>query len=227
MLPFPIEGIEGHPLIFELLQPVPGRVVLSARGRLHAYQGYSLAQVVYTIRLARLLGAKVLIMTNSSGGVRADLPTGSLVLVTDHLNLTGANVLYGDFPKSWGPQFPDMGQAYDLELQKLLRESAHELDIELHEGVYAGLSGPTYETPAEVRMVKTLGGDLVGMSTVHEVTAAHHMGMRCACVSAVSNPAAGVSDEVLDHEDVIERGRASGAKLGKLLGQLLVHPQLC
>ena len=227
LLPFPIEGIEGHPLVFELLQPIPGRVVLSSRGRLHAYQGYTLPQVVFTIRLARMLGAKVLVMTNSSGAVRPEFATGSLVLVNDHLNLTGSNVLYGNFPKTWGPQFPDMSQAYDADIQRLIRESAHELDIELHEGVYAGLSGPTYETPAEVRMVGTLGGDLVGMSTVQEVIAAHHMGMRCACVSAVSNPAAGVSDEVLDHADVLERGRAAGAKLGQLLGQLLVHPQLC
>lgn len=227
LLPFPIEGIEGHPLSFELLQPVPGRVVLSSRGRLHAYQGYSLPQVVFTIRLARLLGAEVLIMTNSSGSLHADMGPGSLVLVEDHLNLTGSNVLYGAFPESWGPQFPDMGQAYDPGLRNLIEESAGGLDIKLNKGVYAGLSGPTYETPAEVRMVRTLGGDLVGMSTVQEVIAAHHMGMRCACISAVSNPAAGVSDEVLDHADVLERGRAAGAELGKLIGHVLQHPELC
>ncbi|MEM8995288.1 MAG: purine-nucleoside phosphorylase [Acidobacteriota bacterium] len=227
LLPFPVEGIEGHPLFLELIQPVPGRVVLSSRGRLHAYQGYTLPQVVFTIRLARLLGAQALVMTNSSGSLHAEMGPGSLVLVEDHLNLTGTNVLSGAFPKAWGPQFPDMGQAYDPELRRLIDESARELGIELHRGVYAGLSGPTYETPAEVRMVRTLGGDLVGMSTVQEVIAAHHMGMRCACISAVSNLAADVSDEVLDHADVIERGRAAGAELGKLIGQLLQHPQLC
>ncbi|MEM1180303.1 MAG: purine-nucleoside phosphorylase, partial [Acidobacteriota bacterium] len=174
-----------------------------------------------------LLGAEVLIMTNSSGSLHADMGPGSLVLVEDHLNLTGSNVLYGAFPESWGPQFPDMGQAYDPGLRNLIEESAGGLDIKLNKGVYAGLSGPTYETPAEVRMVRTLGGDLVGMSTVQEVIAAHHMGMRCACISAVSNPAAGVSDEVLDHADVLERGRAAGAELGKLIGHVLQHPELC
>ena len=227
LLPFPVDGIEGHPLTVELLQPVPGRVVLSSRGRLHAYQGYTLPQVVFTIRLARLLGASVLVMTNSSGGLDPAMAPGDLVLLTDHLNLTGANVLHGAFPPAWGPQFPDMSAAYDPQLRRLIQDSAAEQQLEVREGVYAGVAGPSYETPAEIRMLRTLGADLVGMSTVQEVIAAHHMGMRCACVSAVSNPAAGVTDEVLDHGDVIQRGRAAGEKLARLLGQLLQHPNLC
>ncbi|MEM1207155.1 MAG: purine-nucleoside phosphorylase, partial [Acidobacteriota bacterium] len=205
-LPFEVEGIEGHPLSLELLEPVPGRVVLSCRGRLHLYQGYTAAQAVFTLRLARLLGAQVLVMTNSSGGLHPHHTPGDMVVVHDHLNLTGQNPLYGRFPKSWGPQFPDMMGAYDPEIRRLLHACGDRLGLTLSDGVYVGLLGPSYETPAEVRMVRQLGGDVVGMSTVCEIIAAHHMGMRCACVSVVSNPGAGVTDEVLDHADVLSRG---------------------
>ncbi len=226
VLPFPVQGIEGHPLSLELLEPVPGRIVLSSRGRLHAYQGYHMAEVVFPIRLAAKLGAKVLIMTNSAGGVLPGHVPGDLFLLNDHLNLSGMNPLWGRFPSSWGPQFPDMTHAYDPELRSLLERCARELDIELKHGVYVGLGGPSYETPAEVRMLAKLGADVVGMSTVNEVIAAHHMGMRCACVSVVSNPAAGVTDEVLDHADVLSRGRAAAQRVAKVFERALAHPDL-
>lgn len=226
LLPFPISGIAGHSLEFELVEPIPGRVVLSARGRIHGYQGHTPAQTVFLIRLAALLGIKVLMLTNSSGGIRPDLRPGDLVVVDDHLNLTGGNPLWGQFPTSWGPQFPDMMQAYNPELRALLSLSADQLGIKISKGVYAGLGGPSYETPAEVRMLGRLGADLVGMSTVLEIIAAHHMGVRCACVSVVSNAAAGVTDEILDHADVLARGKDSAVRLAALLGHFLRLSQL-
>lgn len=226
VLPFEVRGIVGHPLSLEILEPVPGRIVLSSRGRLHAYQGYSLAQVVFPIRLAAKLGCKVLIMTNSAGGLHIDHVPGDLFLLDDHLNLSGMNPLWGQFPEEWGPQFPDMTHAYDVELRRLIQESADGLDIALKRGVYVGLGGPSYETPAEVRMLAKLGADVVGMSTVNEVIAAHHMGLRCACVSVVSNPAAGVTDEILDHEDVLSRGKHAAQKVAKVFEAALKHPDL-
>lgn len=226
ILPFEVRGIEGHPLTLELIEATPGRVVASSRGRLHAYQGYTPAQVVFPLRLMRLLGAEILLMTNSSGGLHPDHKPGDMVLLNDHLNLMGANPLYGSFPESWGPQFPDMNQAYDPALRKLFHACAGELGFELDEGVYAGMAGPSYETPAEVRMLQTMGADAVGMSTVMEVIAAHHMGMRCGCVSVVSNPGAGVTDEVLDHADVLERAKSAARRVGELFTKVLTHPDL-
>lgn len=226
ILPFPVWGIEGHPLEVELLEPSAGRVVLYSRGRLHAYQGFTPAQVVFTVRLTALLGAEILVLTNSSGGLRPQHRAGDLVVIRDHLNLTGMNPLAGALPPAWGPQFPDLVTAYDLALRKLIAKSAQELGIAVSEGVYAGLAGPSYETPAEVRMLRSLGGDVVGMSTVLEVIAAHHMGLRCACLSLISNPAAGVTDEILDHADVLARGKEAAGKIARLLERLLAHPEL-
>lgn len=225
-LPFPVAGIEGHPLEIELVEALPGRVVLSSRGRVHAYQGHSAAETVFTVRLAALLGVKLLLLTNSSGGLHSHHRPGDLVVLRDHLNLSGMNPLWGHFPKAWGPQFPDMMRAYDLGLRRLIGECAGELEIEIAEGIYAGLPGPSYETPAEVRMLRQLGADTVGMSTVLEVIAAHHMGVRCGCISVVSNPAAGVTEETLDHHDVLERGKEAAKKLGRLIAAVLKHPDL-
>lgn len=226
LLPFEIAGIEGHPLEIELIEARPGRVILSSRGRVHAYQGHTAAQTVFTVRLAALLGVKLLLLTNSSGGLHASHRPGDLVLLNDHLNLSGMNPLWGKFPPEWGPQFPDMLHAYDRNLRRLITRCAAELQVELKEGVYAGLPGPSYETGAEVRMLRLLGADTVGMSTVLEVIAGHHMGVRCGCISVVSNPAAGVTDETLDHHDVLERGKEAAKKLGRLIQAVLQHPDL-
>lgn len=226
-LPFEVRAVIGHPLEIELLEPCPGRVVLYARGRLHAYQGYSPAQVVFQVRLAALLGARVLLMTNSSGGIQPNHRPGDLMLVTDHLNLSGMNPLCGALPETWGRQFPDMSQAYDPALNELLHGLAEEQAAPLREGVYVSVLGPSYETPAEVVMLRRMGADAVGMSTVQEVIAAHHMGMRCAVVSVISNPAAGVSDEPLDHEDVLAVGAQASSRVATLLTTALAHPDLC
>ncbi len=226
LIPFAVHAVVGHDLEVMALAPAAGRTVLYYRGRLHSYQGYDGHRTVYPIRLARLLGAKVLVMTNAVGGIRTDLSPGDLVLISDQINLTGLNPLRGEPPPEWGPRFPDMVNAFDPELRRLAREHADRLGIALTDGVYAALAGPSYETPAEVRMLRTLGADITGMSTALEVIAARHMGMRCVSISLVSNAAAGVTGEPLDHEEVLAAGRAAASDVQRLLGALLADPHL-
>jgi len=226
ILPFPVHPLAGHPHRVEVFETLPGRRVLYFRGRLHAYQGYDPFEVVFPVRLAALLGARVLVMTHAAGGLSPTISPGSLALVRDHLNLTGLNPLRGLWPPAWGPRFLDLGEAYDPRLRRLARARAAELGIELSEGVYAGVAGPSYETPAEVRMLAGLGADLVGMSTVLEVVAARHMGLACLVLSVVSNAAAGASEGPLDHEDVLRAGAAARARLTRLLRAILEDPQL-
>jgi purine-nucleoside phosphorylase len=226
LLPFPVHAVEGHPLTVEVLLPRPDRPVLYQRGRLHSYQGYSAHETVFPVRLAARLGVRALLFTNAAGGVRPGLAPGDLVLLRDQINLTGLNPLRGQLPPEWGPRFPDMTRAYDPDLAALARAAAAELGIPLEEGVYAGVAGPSYETPAEVRMLAALGGDVTGMSTVLEVIAAHHMGLRCLGMSLVSNAAAGVGGAPIDHAEVLAAGRKAAAGLAKLLAALLAHPAL-
>jgi purine-nucleoside phosphorylase len=226
LLPFAVHELEGHPHRYELLQPVAGRTVLYLRGRLHAYQGYDAAQVVFPVRLARLLGAAVLVMTNAAGGVRLDLAAGDLLLIEDQINLSGLNPLRGEPPAAWGPRFPSLEQAYDARLRALVAQLAAQQGLRLATGVYLGLPGPSYETPAEVRMLRALGADVVGMSTVLEVIAARHMGMRCVALSLVSNLGAGCSPTPLDHGEVMAAGLAAARELGALLGAVVRHPDL-
>lgn len=225
-LPFSVHPVEGHPHELEMLLPVAGRPVLYQRGRLHSYQGYSAAETVFPVRLAALLGAKVMILTNATGGLQPDQRPGDLVLIRDHINLTGLNPLRGQLPSEWGVRFPDMGNAYDARLRDLTTRLAGELGVPLRDGVYAGVAGPSYETPAEVRMLRALGGDVTGMSTVLEVIAGHHIGMRCLCVSMVSNAAAGMSEAPIDHADVLAAAQTAAVSLQRLLGALLQSPEL-
>ncbi len=226
LLPFPVHPLAGHPLRVELLRPRPDRTVAYFRGRLHAYQGHDPFEVVFPVRLAALLGARVLVMTNAAGGISSDLGPGRLVLVRDHLNLTGLNPLRGVWPPAWGPRFPDLGDAYCPRLRRLAAGRAGELGIDLPEGVYAGVAGPSYETPAEIRMLAALGAHLVGMSTVLEVVAARHLGLGCLVVSAVANRAAGAGGAPLDHADVLAAGRAAAEPLSRLLRAILEDPEL-
>jgi purine-nucleoside phosphorylase len=225
-LPFAAHPVEGHPHQVELLRPRPDRRVVYLRGRLHAYQGYDAHQTVFPVRLAAQLGARVLIVTNASGALRAGWRPGELVLVRDHLNLTGLNPLRGQLPPEWGPRFPDLSRAYDPRLGELARRLAAEQGLALGDGVYAGLLGASYETPAEVRMLRSLGGDLAGMSTVLEVIAARHMGLACLCLSLVANAAAGLASSPLSHADVLAAAQGGAARLRHLLLALLESPEL-
>jgi purine-nucleoside phosphorylase len=225
-LPFSCHPVEGHPHEVVVIEPLPDRPVLYQRGRLHSYQGYSASESVFPVRLAAMLGVKVLILSNATGGLRPEHRPGDLVLIRDHINLSGLNPLRGQLPPDWGPRFPDMSVAYDPELRRLTNEAAGRLGIPLTEGVYAGLAGPSYETPAEVKMLQMLGGDVAGMSLVLEVIAARHMGLRCLAISMVSNPGAGMSDAPIDHNDVLIAAEIAAANLQKLLGEVLTAPGL-
>jgi purine-nucleoside phosphorylase len=190
-------------------------------GRFHLYEGYSAQQVVSGIRLFHELGVKRVVLTNAAGGIHLDYPRGCLVLISDHINLQGVNPLTGPNDDSLGPRFPDMTEAYAPALRGIAKQAAAELGIKLYEGVYAGLLGPSYETPAEIRYLKTIGADLVGMSTVAEAIAANHLGMQVLGISCVTNLAAGLSGEKLDHLEVMEIGRSVAGTFSKLLTALL------
>jgi len=188
------------------------------RGRFHLYEGYTPQQVALPVRVMKALGVRTLVVTNSAGGINADFRPGDLMLIADHLNLTGRNPLVGTNEDAFGPRFPDMSEAYSRRLRRLARETAASLGVSLREGVYAGLLGPSYETPAEIRMLRTLGADAVGMSTVTEVIAARHAGIEVLGISCISNMAAGMLDQPLSHEEVLETSeRVKGTFLALLL----------
>lgn len=186
--------------------------VLVLLGRAHAYEGHDLSRVVHPVRTAIAAGAETIVLTNAAGGIRADMSVGQPVLISDHLNLTARSPLAG-------AQFVDLVDAYSPRLRAL----AHDIDPTLTEGVYAGLPGPHYETPAEIRMLRTLGADLVGMSTVHETIAARALGAEVLGVSLVTNYAAGITGEHLDHAEVLAAGQASATRMGALLRDLLAR----
>ncbi len=223
LLPFPMLQVEGHSLDYVVFEPVAGRRVLYFRGRIHTYQGYDAHETTFLVRLGALLGARVLWMTNAAGGLRAQQKAGQLVLLRDHINLSGYNPLRGELPSAWGPRFPGMSDAYDAALRHLATAEAERLGIGLAEGVYVGLAGPSYETPAEVEMLARLGADVVGMSTVLEIIAARHLGVRCGVLSLITNVAAA---EGIDHQEVLTEGRLARDRVQRLLGALLEHPDL-
>jgi len=194
-----------------------GVEVIAMQGRLHPYEGHALSQVVLGVRLMLRLGASTLIVTNAAGGLDPALAPGSLLAITDQINLTGQNCLVGPNDPTLGPRFSDMSEAFDPRLVALAREVAEAQGIALAEGVYAGVLGPSYETPAEVRMLRLLGASVVGMSTVQEVIAARHMGARVLGLSCVTNPAAGLTAQRLDHADVEHTARATAATLSRLV----------
>ncbi len=215
-----LSSVVGHRGRF-VAGELDGKHVIAMQGRLHPYEGHSLEAVVLGVRAMLRLGAHTLIVTNAAGGLDAQLAAGSLMLIEDHLNLSGRNCLVGPNDDGLGPRFPDMTEAYDKELRTLALEVAVTEGISLARGVYAGVSGPSYETPAEVRMLALLGGRAVGMSTVQEVIAARHMGARVLGISCITNLASGLSDELLRHEDVEARARASAAALTRLVRGVL------
>jgi purine-nucleoside phosphorylase len=202
----------GHAgeLVLGRLEGLPVAVL---SGRVHGYEGHSTDEVVFNVRLVARLGAERFLVTNAAGGVDPWLMPGALCRIVDHLNLTGKNPLIGPNEAALGPRFPDMSTAYCPELGRKFERAAERAGVTLHAGVYAGLSGPSYETPAEIRMLRTLGAALVGMSTVHEVIALSHMGRKVVGLSCVTNHAAGVSSQPLDHAEVAETAQQAGPKL--------------
>jgi purine-nucleoside phosphorylase len=191
-------------------QMVIGKVgdvaVAAMQGRVHLYEGYSPKEVTFPTRVFGGMGIRALILTNAAGGINLEYKQGALVVVTDHINLQGNNPLVGPNDDRFGPRFPDMTQAYWKLYREITLRAAHRLSRTVYQGVYAGLLGPSYETPAEIRYLRTVGADLVGMSTIPEVIVARHMGLKVLAISCVTNMAAGISDEVLNHEDVLATG---------------------
>lgn len=218
---FPVSTVLGHSgrLVIGQLE---GQVVLVMQGRAHYYEGYSMAHVTLPVRVMQDLGVEVFIVTNAAGGLNPEWQAGDLMLITDHINLigmSGTNPLRGPNLARFGPRFPDMSEAYDLELRQLAREIAQEEGILLREGVYTGLAGPNFETPAELRFLRSIGTDAVGMSTVTEVTVARHGGMRVLGLSSISNivvydPSQG---EAASHEEVLEAGKQIVPKLSSVI----------
>jgi purine-nucleoside phosphorylase len=200
---FPVSTVEGHAgqLVFGLLNGVE---VVAMQGRFHFYEGYSMEKVTFPVRVMKELGVSMLIVTNAAGGVNESFEAGDLMIITDHINFMGTNPLIGPNDSKLGARFPDMSEAYSKDLRAQAKEIAGRLNMNVKEGVYFGNPGPVYETPAEIRMVRTLGGDAVGMSTVPEVIVARHSGMKVLGISCISNMAAGILDQPLTHDEVIE-----------------------
>ncbi len=200
---FPHSSVPGHAGRL-VLGRVKGEPVVAMQGRVHAYEGYTPNQVAFPARVLCALGIHTLVVTNAAGGVNEAFKPGDLMVITDHLNLSGYNPLVGPNDDRMGPRFPDMTTAYPTALQAQLLNSAQNVGVELKQGVYAVLAGPSYETPAEIRMLRIIGADAVGMSTVPEVIAARHMGVQVAGISCITNLAAGIGNKPLSHEEVAE-----------------------
>lgn len=217
---FPVSAVEGHAgqLAFGRLRGVP---VVVMQGRAHYYEGWSMDDVTFPVRVFSLLGIKDIVVTNSAGGVNSSYKPGDLMIISDHLNLIGVNPICGPNAAEFGTRFPDMSDAYTAELRAVVRTTAEKLGIAIKEGVYAGVSGPSYETPAEVRMIGILGGDAVGMSTVPEVIVASHCGMRVVGISCITNMAAGLSDQKLTHEEVKVTANQVRESFGALISELV------
>jgi purine-nucleoside phosphorylase len=199
-----------------------GKVVVAAmQGRVHFYEGYSAREVAFPMRVFGRLGIRAAILTNAAGGINLEFKQGALAVIRDHINLQGTNPLIGPNDERFGPRFPDMTQAYWSSYRKSALVEAKKLGIDVQEGVYAALSGPSYETPAEIRYLRTIGADLVGMSTVPEVIVARHMGVRVLGISCVTNMAAGILDRPLDHAEVIETGERVKGQFIALLRAVL------
>jgi purine-nucleoside phosphorylase len=219
---FPTSTVAGHAgrLVIGKVNGVP---VVAMQGRVHFYEGYDLQEVTFPIRTFKLLGIETLLLTNAAGGVDVQLSQGALMLISDHLNLMGTNPLRGPNDDRFGPRFPDMTDVYSRELQEMVVEEAHSLGVELRRGVYAALSGPSYETPAEIHMLRGFGADAVGMSTVPEAIVARHMGMEVIGISCITNMAAGLSNEKINHEEVVETGKRVRDMFANLLRRLVVR----
>lgn len=208
--------VQGHAgrLVLGKIENVP---LVAMSGRFHYYEGYTFDEVVFPIRVLGLLGVKSLVLTNAAGGINVAFDQGALMVISDHLNLIGENPLRGANDERFGPRFPDMSEVYARDYQELAVEEARGIGLELRRGIYAALSGPNYETPAEVRMLRILGADAVGMSTVPEAIVARQMGIKILGLSCITNLAAGVHDEPINHDEVME----TGARVHEVFKELL------
>ncbi|MGB6945492.1 MAG: purine-nucleoside phosphorylase [Bryobacteraceae bacterium] len=217
---WPVSTAAGHSgkLVFGKLGKLDVAVMA---GRAHLYEGYTPAQVTFGVRVLHRLGARSMVFTNAAGGINLSYQQGALVLISDHINLQGSNPLIGHNDDSEGPRFPDMTEAYSLAYRAKAHQVAQQLKIQLGEGVYAALTGPSYETPAEIRYLRAIGADLVGMSTVPEVIVANYLGMQVLAISCVTNMAAGISPQKLDHKEVMETGYRVRDTLIRFLRALL------
>lgn len=213
---FPVSTVPGHAgkFIFGFLE---GTAVVCMKGRVHYYEGYPITDVVLPTRLMKLMGAKILFLTNAAGGVNTTFHAGDLMLIKDHIACFAPNPLIGPNIDELGVRFPDMSHVYDTKLQEIIRDTAKEQEVYLQEGVYAQLTGPSFETPADIRMMRVLGADAVGMSTVVEAIAANHMGMRICGVSCISNLAAGMTSNPLSHEEVQEAADQAAPNFARLV----------
>ena len=211
---------EGHvgSLVIGKVESVP---VLAMQGRVHYYEGYTLEEVTFPIRTFKLLGVNTLILTNAAGGIDVQLTQGALMVISDHLNLMGVNPLRGRNDERFGPRFPDLTEVYSRELQELASEEARALDITVRRGIYAALPGPSYETPAEIHMLRAFGADAVGMSTVPEAIVARHMRMKVLGISCITNMAAGIGESPINHAEVMETGQKVRETFTQLLRRVI------
>lgn len=217
---FPVSTVQGHKgqLVFATIN---GKKVMMMQGRFHYYEGHSMDVVTYPIKVMKKLGIKTVILTNAAGGVNVYFKPSDLMLIIDHINFMGTNPLIGPNDETLGTRFPDMSEVYTKALREKAKVSAKKLGIDLQEGVYMALTGPTYETPAEVKMVRLLGADAVGMSTVPEAIVANYCGMRVMGISCITNFAAGIKDVKLSHEEVMEAGAKVREDFARLIKEIL------
>jgi purine-nucleoside phosphorylase len=220
---FKSASVAGHAgrLVLGKIGPTTVAVL---QGRIHYYEGHDIGDVVFPVRVLAKLGARSLLLTNAAGGINRAFQPGDLMIIRDHINLTGLNPLRGANDERLGPRFPDMSAAYDPAFQKIIASALADIGLPAHRGVYAGLIGPSYETPAEIRMLAALGADAVGMSTVSEAICARHMGLRVAGISCITNLAAGLSAQQLSHQEVTETGERVKSDFIRLLNRVI--PQM-
>lgn len=212
-----IEGHSGQLVLGE----IGSKKVVVMQGRVHLYEGHTAQEVTFPIRVLKRLGIKNLILTNAAGGVNPNLKPGDLVAIKDHINLTGMNPLIGKNINELGPRFPDMTEGYSKKIREVMKQTAQEIGFTMTEGVYCGVLGPSYETPAEINMMRVVGADLVGMSTIHECIAGNHAGLNVAGISCVTNMAAGLNREKLTHEEVKREADKIYHKLANLINQTI------
>lgn len=217
---FPVSTVQSHAGRW-VAGTVAGRPVALLQGRFHLYEGYSPRAVTFPIRVLQALGVKTIVLTNAAGGLNTDYDAGDIMIVSDHLNLTGANPLIGPDEVQWGPRFPDMTRAYDSRLSVLALDEARSMGVVLHQGIYAGLKGPSLETPAEMRFLRSIGADAVGFSTVMETIAAVHGGIRVLGLSTITNMCLPDAAAPATVEDIIAVAQAAAPRLGKLIGAVL------